>query len=183
MKECELENISRQLDFGYCNIHNLANALRDYDFTKLLDDEDFICGGNDSIDKALRLCGYHEWMVKQICMVDQYYGHFSSEFIYNVLSSQNESTKRLDDCTALNIYFLSVQLKEPHFHSTCAFNINGRIFYSDPYFDKFIEIESASDFDSLFIKCVDISRIYATIDGIDSWIVFDAEKMGVLKYL
>lgn len=183
MKESEIENISRQADFGYCNIHNLANALRDSDFKNLLDNEEFLCGGNDNIDSALKLTGYSDWRVKYICMIDQYYGSLSPEFIYNILINQNDSTKRPDSCIEMNIYFLTVSLKNPHFHSTCAFNINGRIFYSDPYFDKFIEIESASDFDSLFIKCIDISRIYTTIDHVDRWIVFDADKMGVLKYL
>ena len=183
MKESSIENISVQKKFGYCGIHTLANALKDHRFKKLLDDKRFKVCTDDNINLALSLSGYKNLKLLSVAKIDEYYGSIDSSMIYHLVSQDNKSTVFIANEYPLIPYFLTVKLTDKYWHSTCILKIKDKLIYSDPYFDKFIEIESADDLNGLFLKCVEIQRICKVSGKKSNYISFFADRLGFSQNL
>jgi len=183
MKETSIENISVQKKFGYCGIHTLANALKDHRFKKLLDDNRFKISTDETINLALSLCGYKNIRLLSVAKIDEYYGSIDSSMIYHLVSQDNKSTVFSDNEYSLIPYFLTVKLTDKYWHSVCILKIKDRLIYSDPYLDRFIELESASDLDELFFNCVEIQRICKVSGKKSNYVSFFADRLGFSQKL
>ena len=48
-----MKNISVQKEFGWCNVHVLANVLRDKDFKEYLSNDEYKSGDSDMMNELL----------------------------------------------------------------------------------------------------------------------------------
>jgi hypothetical protein len=182
MKQTSIKNISVQKKDKYCVLHSLINGLQDKRFLKFMGNEEFIGGKPDVIDFAIEKCGYPKCRMETIFKIEKVYGIIPNNLIFDMLSKPNKATKYKNIEYPMIPYFLTIKSGNS-LHFVCALNVNGKVIYSDPTWDNFMEIESSSDLDRLAVKCIEVQRIVRVYKNHFSFIAFFADRLNLIEPL
>ena len=176
-----MKNISIQKEFGWCNVHVLANVLRDKDFIEYLSNDEYKSGDSDMMNELLKNTGYGKWEMKPMIGIAACYPPIPNDYLFTVLSAENESTSIHGKNNFLVPYFLTVQLKSPHWHCVALLKYKDIYLYIDPYIEDVIVLDNISEIVNYFKSCIGIERMVESKTKEKKFLLLDAEILGFDK--
>jgi hypothetical protein len=183
-----MQNISIQKEFGWCTIHTLANALRDKDFKELLSNKAFMSCDVDDVTEALHLCGYPEWEMESVAgVVGANYPPIPNRYLMDILKIENAATIPKNGMKHPAIpYFLTVQIKSPHWHYVAVIKCGAKFLYIDPYKNDVIVLKKLGHIFKYFTKCIAVERIVENLGSKGKkkeYIIICGENLGYNKLI
>lgn len=173
-----MKNISIQNEFGWCNVHVLANVLRDKEFKEYLSNNEYKSGDSDMMNELLKNTGYSKWEIRPMIGIATCYPPIPNDYLFTVLSAENESTIIPGKSNMLVPYFLTVQLKFPYWHSVALLKYKDIYLYIDPYIEDVIVLDSISEIINYFQSCIGIERLVEKDTKEKAFILLDAKILG-----
>lgn len=176
-----MKNISIQKEFGWCNVHVLANVLRDKDFKEYLSNDEYKSGNSDMMDELLKNTGYNDIEMKSMIGIAPSYPPIPNDYLFEVLSDENESTSIPKKNNFLVPYFLTVQIKSPYWHCVALLKYKSVYLYIDPYIENVIVLDEISEIVNYFKSCIGIERMVESNTKEKHFLLLDAEILGFDK--
>lgn len=179
-----MKNISIQTNIGWCNVHALANVLRDKDFLEYLSNEEYKSGDTDSLTEMLHGVGYDSYEMHGVVGISEEYPPIPDGYLMDVLTSDNSATVSLKPIDYPVIpYFLTVQLAKPKWHTVAFLKCNDRYLYIDSYREDVVVLDYPQDILCFFHCCINVERIVQTGKSGGCWLIFDGESLGFSELL
>ena len=179
----KMNNLSVQKEFGWCNVHVLANLLRDESFKEYLSNDEYKSGDSDMVTELLHMSGYEEWDVTPIIGTVTDIPPIPTEYllkIINLRSDDNQVPKHFK--YTLIPYILTVQLKEPYYHSVAVCRCGNKFLYIEPYIEE-VKIIQLEEIPTFFKHCIGIDRITTKIGKQKGYIIFNGAETDFLEIL
>lgn len=176
-----MKNISIQKEFGWCNVHVLANVLRDKDFKEYLSNDEYKSGNSDIMNELLENTGYDNIEIESMIGIATCYPPIPNDYLLKVLSAENESTVIPEKDNFLVPYILTVQLKSPHWHCVALLKYKDIYLYIDPYIEDVIVLDDISEIVNYFKSCIGIERMVESKTKEKKFLLLDAEILGFDK--
>jgi len=182
--QTSIKNIVRQTSIGWCSVYLIANIFRSTEYLSFLYNEKYKGCDDDKVNNILRSNYISRGLkVTTIAIASQNYGPLPKEWVYNniLLNNLNLEEQDVSDVEVpVTPFLLSVNLIPGTFHHVGVLVSGKRLFYIDPYFEHYLELESFDDFDRLFIGVAEVQRLMLE-DGTDKYVMLKGEDLGYLS--
>lgn len=173
-----MENLSIQKEFGWCNVHTLVNVLRDDAFLEFLSNEEYKSGDIDSMNEMIKLAGYSDFEMMQIIGAADFCPSIPQQYFTDIIQYGDELNEYGESDYPFIPYFLTVQIKAPHYHSVAILRFKNVYLYVDPYLKDVKMLKTPNESFGYFKKCIGIDRMVKRTTKGKNYLMFDGAKMG-----
>lgn len=183
-KRKEIAHCKRQISPGYCSPILLLNVFNDVDYEHFIDNPRFF-GSGDQEWKEMIEYKLPQFAVDDIAYVNQNFGKGALPclLIDQVINTPIKTNEQL----AIVYYFLTVKrigTLGDMWHSTAILNVNGTLWYSDPYNESMFTFNSVCDLVE-FSKCHRIQTLIhketQSVGFLRGECIFGSKVLKILK--
>jgi len=170
-------NKSIQKEMGWCSVHTLQNIFQTNKLDNYLKDERYKGCGDKEVEELLSEID-DTLGVANVFYANQIYPSLPIEYVWDALNIK----ENCEDNFKIKVipYLLTVKLISSCYHMVAVLNINGRMYYSDPYKEKWEYLEMWQDLNPKFKQCSVVQRLYIKED--QSWAILNGEYYGYDKF-
>ena len=178
-----MKNLSVQKEFGWCNVHVLINLLRDEEFKEYLSNDEYKSGDCDMMTDLLHDTGYKEWDITPIIGTIADIPPIPNDYLLKILNLRSDDPRIPKDFEyPLIPYILTVQIKEPHYHSVAVCRRGDKFIYIEPY-NEDVKLVEADEIPTFFKHCIGIERISTKVGKQRAYIVLNGVKTDFIEIL
>lgn len=182
-----MKNLSIQEGPGWGYVHLFTNVFREERIKQFLFDDRYeYCESILKINKLLQDIGYVTFRMGKITTCPPNYPPLPINYVIDVISHDNDTTKYPEWDYPMVPYFLTVQTEELNWRAVAVLKINDKYLYIDSKFKNIIKLESPTRLIRYFRVCGGIERVIAVLPEVDDkvgWLILNAEEYGFTDLL